>query len=57
MLYTQYTRGWGRIVHTCTSLRSEVVEEGTEVALPSSDVDKAIGSCHAGTLPAIFFTH
>ena len=52
-----YTQGWDSIVHTCTSLRSEVVEEGAEVALSSSDVDKAIRSCHAGALPAIFFTH
>ena len=50
-------KGWGSIVHTCTSLRSEVVDEGTEVALSSSDVDKTMGSCHAETLPAIFFTH
>jgi len=57
-LYT-CTRGWGSIVYVCTSasLRSEVVEEGAEVALLPSDVDKGIGSCHAGTLPAITFTH
>ena len=57
-LYT-CTRGWGCIVYVCTSasLRSEVVEEGAEVALSSGDVDKAIGSCHAGTLPAIIFAH
>ena len=57
-LYT-CTRGWGSIVYVCTSasLRSEVVEEGAEVALSPGDVDKGISSCHAGTLPAITFTH
>ena len=57
-LYT-CTRGWGSRVYVCTSafLRSEVVEEGAEVALSPGDVDKGIGSCHAGTLPAITFTH